>query len=423
MTYENFLNSKFSKGLSKSQMEFFKYFLNGSSNLLLTGPAGTGKSYVISRLSELCESESIHLSKTASTGIAAIGIGAQTVHSFMGIGLADCDLPILIRKVRKNKPAVDRIEACRTILIDEASMISGETFDKICGVFRHFKSSLPRFIVCGDWLQLPPVFKDNKLFAFESSWWGKLNFTNVQLKEIIRQDAESDYAKFLQRVRVGDKSDLSLIEDRMLPAGAKIPEGSIVVFSKNIDVDDYNDEKLEDVPGKAFTFYSEDEGVDPHLSALKKNCLAPEALTLKVGAQVMALKNTTDGEVVNGNIGVVSKIDPGGITVKFDFGNYTFGKEVWKLEESFIGADNKTKTKLLASREQFPLRLAYAITCHKSQGITCDKITVDLSNCFAPGQCYVALSRARSVEGLHILNFHPRSIKVDEKCLEFYRNL
>lgn len=409
--------------MSKSQLDFFKTFLTGTSNILLTGPAGTGKSYVISRLSELCEEESIPLSKTASTGIAAIGIGAQTIHSFMGIGLADTELSILIRKVRRNKPAVSRIEACKTILIDEASMISGETLDKIYGVFRHFKTTMPRFILCGDWLQLPPVFRENKLFAFESSSWQKLKLTPVVLNEIVRQDAESDYAKFLQRIRLGDKSNLDLVSDRMLPDGAPIPEGSIVVFSKNIDVDEYNEDKLAEIPGQEFRFHATDEGVDPHLSALQKNCLAPSVLKVKVGAQVMALKNTTDGLVVNGNIGKVSKINKESIAVQFDFGDYQFGVEEWKIEETTIGGDNKAKTKLLASREQFPLRLAYAITCHKAQGITCDKIAVDLSNCFAPGQCYVALSRARSAEGLHILNFNHRSIRVDQKCLDFYQEI
>lgn len=422
-SYQQFLKSKFSDGLTEDQLRFFESFLDSSDNILLSGPAGTGKSFTISRLYEYCLANNILLSKTASTGIAAVNIEAQTIHSFLGIGLADCESSVLCRKVNRNKPAKERIQGCSILLIDEASMIAGETLDKIYDVLKSIKFKIPRIILCGDWLQLPPVFRENKLFAFESKSWDKLKFKPIILKQIVRQDAESDYAKFLQKIRVGDKSDLSFISSRMLDNPGKVPDGSLVVFSKNIDVDEYNSQKLRSLPGKSEYYYSDDAGSEPFISTIKKNCLAPEVLELKEGAQVMCLKNTTDGEVMNGMIGKVLRLTPEAVIVKFDFGNHSFSKDTWKMEESYFDSSGKVKTKLLASRTQIPLKLAFAGTVHKTQGITCDKIAVDLSDCFAPGQCYVALSRAKSAEGLSILNFSPSSIRVDAKCIDFYKNI
>ncbi len=420
MNYAQFLQTNLSKGLTNDQLKVFREFLDTRNNIYIGGGAGVGKSHVTKILSKLCEELGILLHKTASTGVAALNIQAQTLHSFMGLGIGNETGEILFKKVRKNKKAVQRIKSCKCLLIDEISMISGELLDRVYSIFGHF-GRIPRVISCGDFLQISPIFKEDRKYAFESDSWKKFKFSNVILNEIVRQDKDSDFAKFLQRVRVGDKSCLSFLDDITISEN-DIPKGSIVCFSKNIDVDEYNNSELGKLPGEMKKYYSDDDGCEPHLTNLRKNCLAPEVLKLKVGCQVMLLKNINE-ELVNGSIGIVTKLDQDQVTVDFDGIQEVIGKDSWKIEESFLNENGKVKTKALAVRSQVPLKLAYSVTSHKVQGITCDKIAVDLSGCFATGQMYCALSRARTKEGLRVIGFRPSSLKVDDRCLEFYRNI
>lgn len=420
MNYDQFLQTDYSKGLNSGQLEVFRVFLDSKDNIALNGPAGTGKSHVIKKLCQFCEDNDILINRTASTGIAAVNIGAQTLHSFLGLGIGNETGEVLFKRVRKNKRAVERIRGCKILLIDELSMVSGETLDKIYSIFDFFGRQ-PRYIFVQDFLQLSPVFKEDKKYAFESASWKRINPRNIILNEIVRQDKESEFAKFLNEIRVGNKRNLSFLEPLVIKE-SEIPEGSMVCFSKNIDVDQYNNERLLKLKGDLKSFYSNDSGEEPHLSNLRKNCMAPEILKLKIGAQVMLLKNLSD-ELVNGSIGIVTKFSENQVTVDFSGIEEVLGKEDWKIEESFLKDNGKVKTRVLASRSQIPLKLAWASTLHKVQGLTCDKITLDLSSCFAPGQSYCGLSRARTVEGLRIIGFRPSSIKVDDRPLDFYRNL
>ena len=420
MNYEKFLQSRTSKGLTKDQLNVFRVFLETEDNIYIGGGAGVGKSFVTKRLCELCSEIGLALNKTASTGVAALNIQGQTLHSFMGIGIGDETGEMLFKKVKRNKNAVKRIRSCKHLLIDEVSMISGELLDRIYSIFEYF-GRIPRIILVSDFMQLPPIFRSDKKYAFESNSWTKINPTPVILDEIVRQDKNSEFAKFLQKIRIGDKSAISFLEPLMI-SESQIPKGSIVCFAKNIDVDTRNNYELESITGQIHRYYSKDNGSEPHLGNMRKNCMAPEVLNLKIGAQVMLLKNKSE-DLVNGSIGTVVKLEPNQVTVDFDGLQEVICSETWKSEESFIDDNGKIKTKTLASRNQIPLKLAWATTIHKCQGITCDKIAVDLSGCFAPGQLYVALSRARTKEGLKVMGFRPSSIITEDRCLQFYRNI
>lgn len=414
--YEKFITSELKNSLTADQLEFFINFFNTNRNLLVTGSAGTGKSFVLKTLSDICEEHSILLSKTASTGVAALNIQGQTVHSFVGIGLANFPIDILVKKVRKNKKAFQRVKSCRVLVIDEISMISGELLDKIYNVFQLCKGFQPRYIFLGDFLQLPFVSKEDKLFCFESKAWTKINPLVTKLTTIVRQGNESDYAKNLERVRSGDKAALKFFDHRIVD---ECPKDTLMAFCRNVDVDEFNHTKVLKLKGDLKSYKAVDFGQEPYLSNIQRNCLAPEILKLKVGAQVMLLKNMPKEDLVNGSIGIVTKLNNDSVEVDFDGNIVQINKDDWRIEEGYIDEKGKIKQRCLASRSQIPLKVAYSVTIHRLQGLTVDKICVDLNNCFESGQFYTALSRARTIEGLHILNFRPSSLIVSQKCLDF----
>lgn len=421
MNYAQFLETDYAKDLTGDQLKVFRVFLDTRDNIFISGGAGVGKSYIVGKLSQICGELGVLLHKTASTGVAALNIQAQTLHSFMGIGIGNETGELLFKKVRKNRKAVQRIKSCRFLLIDEISMVSGELLDRVYSVFQHF-GRIPRFIFVGDALQLPPVFKEDRNYFFESESWKKINPTSIILNEIVRQCKDPEFAEFLQKVRIGDKSCLSFLDDCIISED-EIPKGSVICFSKNIDVDDHNNSELMNILGESKKYYAVDDGEEPYLTNLSKSCMAPEVLRLKKGAQVALLKNLPDGELVNGSIGIVTKMDNDNVTVDFDGREEVLFNEKWKIEESYLDDKGKIKTKVLASREQIPLKLAWASTVHRTQGLTLDKIAVDLRGWVATGGAYVALSRARNKEGLKVIGITKNSIKTCPRCLDFYENI
>lgn len=420
MTYQEFLKTRFADRLNDGQLSFFREFLSSNRNIFLTGGAGTGKSFVLSRFSEFCESEGIFLNKCASTGVAAININSQTLHSFLGVGIAEGSVEVVVAKVKKNKLARKRLENCRLLFIDEISMISGEFLDKFYAIIKAYCRKMPRVLMAGDILQLPPVFKEDRFFAFESDAWEKLDPKVINLTEIKRQEDDSGLADALSKMRIGDKSSLDFFKSRQVD---KFPSDCLIVYAKNIEVDEHNLSELRKLPGTARSYRAVDIAPDHLINTLDKCCLAPVNLTLKPGAKVMLLKNDLDNGLSNGSIGFVVSLHDDGVLVKFDGGSTMVTKHQWKIEESYLTDDGKIKTKILASREQIPLRLAFSATIHKTQSLTIDKIGVDLTGCFAPGQMYVSLSRSRTLEGLSIMGLDHSALKVDPRCINFYRML
>jgi len=385
-----------------------KSLIDSGRNIFITGSAGTGKSYILNQLRE-----DFDMDVTASTGMAAINVSGTTIHSFSGIGIGERSADEVYWRIRSETR--DRIRNCKLLAIDEISMLSAEILDLIDAVFKLIRGNKNPFggiqlIVIGDFLQLPPVAKDEQLpanFAFESNVWTEANFETVLLEKVYRQ-TDKEFLAALGNIRIGKAMDIQ---------GYKTDEHAIRLFALNRLADAYNFDKLRAINKPTRYFEAIDSGEGKAISLIYKNCLAPKDLYLKIGARVMLLINKEiDLGLINGSTGEVINITEGGVEVKFDNGvTLSFGPEICAR----IIVDKIE----VARRIQIPLRLAWAISIHKSQGMTLDKMHVDCEGIFECGQAYVALSRVRSKEGLSVVNLRPELIMANEKAVKFYQQL
>lgn len=418
------------KNLTKLQKKFFKDFFSGR-NIFLTGPAGTGKSFCLSLLFKFLDLNGIFYGKTATTGVAALNIGGTTLHSWSGMGLADEDGMDLLDKVSGNKKACDRIKNCKVLVIDEISMAKADLVDKLDIVCQYIRNKDKPFggiqiVFTGDFMQLPPVFKnfEKENFAFESQAWADARVLTVHLSEIVRQHDEPHFAKFLNDVRLGVASDFSILMncvDREFPNDGIQP---VKLFCKNIDVSKYNHDKLRKINQPSRFYNALDTGSDQWKQFFDKNCPAPTSLELRVGAQVILLVNLdVKSGLVNGSVGTVTALHDGMADIKFASGQRLIEPYKWEVKQNEFDTLSGTMKKIvLASRTQLPLKLAWAITIHKSQGATLDRAEVDVGEAFAEGQVYVALSRVRSLASLKLISFSPHKIKTNKKCIDFYNS-
>lgn len=416
------------KNLTKLQKKFFKEFFSGR-NIFLTGPAGTGKSFAVNLLFKFLDLQGIFYGKTATTGVAALNIGGTTVHSWSGMGLADDHGMDLLDKVSGNKKAVNRIKAAKVLIIDEISMAKSELLDKLDIVCQYIRNKERPFggiqvVFVGDFMQLPPVFKahEKEQFAFESQAWADAKVKTIHLTEIVRQHDEPHFAHFLNQVRLGKASDFSLLMsciDRKFPDDGIKP---VKLYCKNIDVSRYNHEELRKIKSDSRFYEAIDTGGDQWVQFFEKNCPAPTKLELRVGAQVILLVNLDVAEgLVNGSVGRVTNLYENSVEVEFASGTQVLEMYKWEIKQNEFDTYSGTMKKVtLASRSQIPLKLAWALTIHKSQGATLDRAEVDVSEAFAAGQVYVALSRVRNLGSLKILSFSPHKIQTNKKCLDFY---
>ncbi|AGO12475.1 AaceriAER128Wp [[Ashbya] aceris (nom. inval.)] len=530
--------------LSEEQRNVLKLAEEGT-NIFYTGSAGTGKSILLREL--IKKLKTIHgrqgaVAVTASTGLAACNIGGITVHSFAGIGLGNSSKENLLKKVKRSRKHVQRWQNCKCLIIDEISMIDGELLDKLDYIARKVKKSKAPFggiqlILCGDFFQLPPVTRDNQQpnFAFDSEAWKEAINVTIVLTRVFRQQGDTKFIQMLNDMRLGKISEETEAEFRKL--SRPLVTDDIIpaqLFSTRIEVERANSSQLAKLPGKQRAYNAIDGGDlsdDELKQKLLANFLAPKRLELKIGAQVMNIKNFDD-TLVNGSLGKVidfideatfmfyqsvcdddldvkewekyrdalakndwnapeldedeepkketrtsmvkkalrekfrkidtdDSVDHLGDTI-FDFlkedrdvtdpevkANLERKKQL--LQEvhmsskgkklplvQFFQPDNTTRTVLvreeawaiedenekpLVTRVQLPLMLAWALSIHKSQGQTLNKVKVDLRRVFEKGQAYVALSRAVSRGGLQVLNFDKEKIQAHSKVVEFYDSL
>lgn len=416
------------KTLTKLQKKFFELFFQ-KKNVFLTGPAGTGKSYCVALLFKFLDEQGVFYGKTASTGVAALNIGGVTLHSWSGMGLADDEGMELLEKVEGNTKAKNRIKSSKVLVIDEISMMNSNLMDKLDVVCQYIRDSNASFggiqvVFVGDFMQLPPVFKsfERETFAFESQAWRDAKVKTIHLTEIVRQHDEPLFAQFLNEVRLGQATKFSILDECL---GRKFADDGIKpvrLFCKNIDVDGYNMAELLKIKSPSRKYYSSDDGSDAWKQFFDKNCPAPNTLELKIGAQVILLKNLdVAAGLVNGSVGVVESMHDDMVSVRFIDGIHSIEPQAWEIKQNELDVNTGLMKKIvIARRKQVPLKLAWALTIHKAQGSTLDRAEVDISEAFANGQVYVALSRVRRLSSLRLNNFNSSKITVNKKCLEFY---
>ncbi|KAL5512888.1 PIF1 [Sanghuangporus vaninii] len=448
--------------LSKEQMRILELVDKGHS-VFYTGSAGTGKSVLLREIIKTLRKKYVTVPDavaiTASTGIAACNIGGVTIHSFAGIGLGIESAEELVKKIRKNKKAMARWLRTKVLIVDEVSMVDGDLFDKLSrigGMIR--KRSKPfgeiQIIVTGDFFQLPPVMKGNdSKFAFEAQTWNEtIGEHTYNLTKVFRQKDE-DFVDMLNEMRFGRLTSRSISKFKSLSREIHYEDGMAAteLFPRREDVDRSNSGRMTRLTTEEHKYVAVDGGTITDLKQREKmlaNFMAPSVLTLKVDAQVMLIKNV-DETLVNGSIGrVIRFMDPSqardeGVSglgeekggekqpkkpksgqlwpvVEFRIPGGFF-KEVMIVPESFkVELPNG---EVQASRTQLPLILSWAMSIHKSQGQTLERVKVDLGKVFEKGQAYVALSRATSLDGLQVLNFDVRKVMAHPKVIEWSKSL
>ncbi len=409
--------------------------LKTGANVFLTGEPGTGKTHTVNAYIEYLQSHDIDLAITASTGIAATHIGGMTIHSWSGIGIKSHLDVYDLDRIASNEYVAKRILRAKVLIIDEISMLPPETLSMVDAVCREVKKSDEPFggiqlVFVGDFFQLPPIMKrtnapsgdiyDSQLFvegpverfSFDSPAWKRSKPIVCYLSKQYRQDDES-FLTVLSAIRgnIFDEMHLEILSERKIER-SNIPENVPKLYSHNVDVDTVNGTMLNAIEDDERVFEMTQGGKEALVATLKKGCLSPERLFLKVGASVMFTKNNPREGFVNGTLGIVEGFDDvtGMPVVKTRSGEIiTVSPMEWSVEEG---------GKIRAHISQVPLRLAWAITVHKSQGMSLDEAVMDLGSVFEYGQGYVALSRVRRLTGLHILGWNARAFEVHPYVLE-----
>lgn len=395
--------------------------MKSGRNVFLTGSAGAGKTYVLNLYIQYLKEHKVPVAVTASTGIAATHMNGQTIHSWSGIGIKDEISIRHLSKLKEKKYFRDKMDAVKVLVIDEISMLHRNQLDLVNRVLKFFKGNELAFggvqvIFSGDFFQLPPIGAEGETsrqkFAFMSDAWLEAEPVICYLTEQHRQ-SENDLNGILNEIRNGEVSQRSidLLESRV-EFHPDEGETETKLFTHNADVDRINQMYLEQIGSSARVFTAEVKGNEALVEMLTRSVLALEKLELKTGAQVMFIKNNYEVGYVNGTMGRISGFNEKGnpIVRTFDNDLIEAKPETWAIEDE--------NGKALASFTQVPLRLAWAITVHKSQGMTLDRAMIDLGRAFEKGQGYVALSRLRDLQGLKLRGLNQTALEVDELAMK-----
>lgn len=428
------VNSKEASEPAKDDDKDFKKIIElitQKRNIFVTGNAGTGKSYLLNKLKARYKKR---LELTSTTGLAAVNIKGVTIHSWAGVGICKKDISRCVMDILEKKTLVKKIQKCELLAIDEISMLKGDTFsyiDKVLRLVREIDEPFGgiQLLLFGDFFQLPPVEEGGfeKDFCFETESWKELNLEIVKLETIYRQ-TEKDFIKALNDIRINkvDEDDIKLLKSREIDYDTS-DSTMLHIFSRNDEAENYNYKKFQALDSRLYQFNSalgvyrgekfvQNDLVEREkitLEIFKKNCRAVEVLALKKGCRVMLLINLDfDKGLINGACGEVVEITSDSVIVRFDNGVESAIK-THRFEYYY-------NDKLQAAMIQYPLKLAYAITIHKSQGMTLENVVVDCNRIFEQGQTYVALSRVKKLEGLYLKGFSRDKIKVNPKVVDFY---
>ena len=387
--------------------------LKAGRNVYLTGAAGSGKTHVLNEYITYLKHRGVRVGVTASTGIAATHIGGVTVHSWSGVGIRDALSDSEIEALEQKEYLWKRFDKACVLVIDEVSMLSPRLFDTVERVCRVMKRREEPF----GGMQLPPIMRGSARTEFVnvSDAWNGMDIRVCYLEEQFRQK-DGTLESILNEIRSGAVSEKT--REILNKQRGKNFDKSITptrLYAHNVDVDVQNDEDLAKLPGKEHTFDMQTKGRANLVESLKKSILAPEGLVLKKDAVVMFVKNSFEEGYVNGTLGVVKDFEKGVPVVETFSGKkiYVHTAE-WTVEED---------GKILARVEQLPLRLAWAITVHKSQGMSMDAAEIDLSKSFSPGQGYVALSRLRTLAGLELSGINETAFAVHPDVADLDKHL
>jgi ATP-dependent DNA helicase PIF1 len=399
------------------QTQALKIMLDGHS-VFLTGAPGAGKTYVLNEFIRRAAHEGRNVAVTASTGIAATHIGGTTIHSWSGLGIKDFLSEYDLERLSKTDKLIKRYNAADVLVIDEVSMLHGQRLNMVNQVAKLLRKSDAPFgglqvVLVGDLFQLPPITRGSSEvdFAHLSESWQELDPQICYLTEQHRQVSDEllDLLEAMRRGEVGELHEAALRER----IKENVPDDLVVtrLYSHNTDVDTINDHHLKDIleAGKVYQMLT--SGQAAKVEQLAKSVLAPEVLELKVGAEVMFVANNFTSGFVNGTRGKIVAFANEMPVVELANGREVrVERHSWKLEE-----DGRTRAEVA----QLPLRLAWAITIHKSQGMSLDGAEIDLSRSFTPGMGYVALSRVRSMGGVFLTGINQMALAMHPIIFEF----
>lgn len=407
--------------LTMDQALALEIMLEGHS-VLLTGAAGAGKTHVLNQFIRESRRQGKAVAVTATTGLAATHLNGNTIHAWSGIGIHDV-LPGDFHE-RLSQSRKDQIAKADILVIDEISMLHDYRLDMIDEIVRRVRMNDTPFgglqvVLCGDFFQLPPVERGHQSrarFVVRSNAWAELSPVICYLNEQHRQDDDM-YLDILNSMRANDlrRRHVEALMGRQQPFDPF--EEVTELHTTNVDVDAINRQRLEALPGKSHYFGMETSGKANYVETLKKSCLAHEQLELKVGALVMCIRNNPEKKYVNGSLGIVTGFEPIGGYPLVELRN---GREIIVSPETWELRDGDTKR---ASIVQIPLRLAWAITVHKSQGMTLDAARIDLRKAFVEGMGYVALSRVRSLKTLSLAGINKMALQVSPDALAIHLDL
>jgi hypothetical protein len=392
--------------------------LKSGQNIFITGSAGTGKTYLLNQYIEYLKERQIYPTIVAPTGISASHLKGQTIHSFFALGIRDTVVDNgYVEFLLEKSYLKSRFKKLKVLIIDEVSMVSPEIFASMDKVLRAFKNSPEPFggvqvVISGDFFQLPPVSREfkEKRFAWQSPVWKSLDLKSCYLQEKFRQSDER-LIEILDDIRTGSVSEKSrkMLDSRYM----KELNGDFTptkLYTHNIDVDRINLEELHKLEGKPQLFKYTSKGSAKNIEKIFKTALVLEELTLKKDAVVIFIKNNPEKGYVNGTTGVVVDFELDIPIVKI-----STGQKIRVIAEDWTIENEAGES--IATVSQIPLRLAWAITIHKSQGMTLDAAEIDLSKTFEVGQGYVALSRIKSIDGLRLMGLNDMALLVDPLTL------
>lgn len=488
---------------NEAQRAIINYVVNKEESVFFTGSAGTGKSYVLRYLVQQLVKKhgGPSVGVTASTGMAAINIGGETLHKYLHIGLGVQSPEAMAKKLERIREVKNKWDKLKVLIIDEILMIDGKLFTNISELASIMKKNKKPFggiqLVCsGDFFQLPPVSRDNRgHFCFQSPVWASVIKRTITLTEIFRQKGDTELIDMLNALRQGEISDDIMMKFKLLLRRINYSDGiePTELYPTRQEVKRANESRLHELPGQVYSFFAIDSQVPQLIRYLYDYLMCEKVLELKVGAQVMCLKNNIIPKVVNGSIGTVVGFvtDPVWTKLKLVYGYVNFenassellsliqlvcgmvGRPEYTDEQRAIYAslpsnlrtdfakvaaeaknvDSKAERLPLVkfrtsngytidivprveftvepkpmqlrkddkmTRIQIPLTLAWAMSIHKSQGQSIDRLRIDLRRTFEKGQVYVALSRATCKEHLEVFNFDRRKISVSEEVKKFY---